>query len=229
MIAYTRLPFTYAIALGALAMRKVEGSGSSSAPQKPRLRGGVFCCLSSSQHTPQLAVCVHSYAFDRPVVGPEEGAWESLAPLRRPRVDAEREASVRVPDLRRRLGDVVTRRAAETGGGSASAKASAPPRRPYAPGVAVPVHALDWLTADLVATLGPEQVSTSEAVRGQHAAGESYHRGEPPDVVVFPGRPRRSSPSSTPAGRTRVPIVPFGAGTSLEGQIVALRGGVSST
>ena len=131
-----------------------------------------------------------------------------------------------MPDLRRRLGDVVTRRAAETGGGSTSAKASAPPRRPYAPGVAVPVHALDWLTADLVAALGHEQVSTSEAVRGQHAAGESYHRGEPPDVVVFP-RSTEEVVAVVDACRAHsVPIVPFGAGTSLEGQVVALRGGV---
>jgi hypothetical protein len=65
-------------------------------------------------------------------------------------------------------------------------------------GVAVPVHTLDWLTADLVAALGPEQVSTSEAVRGRHAAGESYHRGEPPDVVVFPRSTSRETQSPKP-------------------------------
>jgi hypothetical protein len=86
---------------------------------------------------------------------------------------------------------------------------------------------LEQLTADLVAALGAEQVSTSDAVRGEHAAGESYHRGEPPDIVVFP-RTTADVVAVVNLCRTHgVPIVPFGSGTSLEGQVVALRGGVS--
>ena len=46
---------------------------------------------------------------------------------------------------------------------------------------------IDLVTADLVAALSAEHVVTSEAVRAQHATGESYHRAGLPDVVVYPG------------------------------------------
>jgi D-lactate dehydrogenase (cytochrome) len=83
------------------------------------------------------------------------------------------------------------------------------------------------LTAELVAALGSDQVTTSDAVREQHAAGESYHRGGLPDVVVYP-RSTANVVAVVDLCRARnVPIVPFGSGTSLEGQVVALRGGVS--
>ena len=86
---------------------------------------------------------------------------------------------------------------------------------------------LEQLTADLVAALAPDQVSTSDAVRHQHAAGESYHRGEPPDVVVYPSTTAEVVAVVDLCRTHGVPIVPFGSGTSLEGQVVALRGGVS--
>ena len=85
----------------------------------------------------------------------------------------------------------------------------------------------EQLTAELVVALGSDQVTTSDAVREQHAAGESYHRGEPPDVVVYP-RSTAEVVAVVDLCRTHgVPIVPFGSGTSLEGQVVALLGGVS--
>ncbi len=85
----------------------------------------------------------------------------------------------------------------------------------------------EQLTAELVAALGSDQVTTSDAVREQHAAGESYHRGGLPDVVVYP-RSTADVVAVVDLCRARnVPIVPFGSGTSLEGQVVALRGGVS--
>ncbi|HUP32247.1 MAG TPA: FAD-linked oxidase C-terminal domain-containing protein [Gaiellaceae bacterium] len=92
--------------------------------------------------------------------------------------------------------------------------------------MSVHVDVLERLAADLVAALGPEQVSTSAAVREQHAAGESYHRGEPPDVVVFPRSTEEVAAVVDVCRAHSTPIVPFGAGTSLEGQVVALRGGV---
>lgn len=90
----------------------------------------------------------------------------------------------------------------------------------------VTAHDLDGLRADLVAALGPGQVSASEAVRRQHAHGESYHRGEPPDLVVFPRSAEEVVAVVNACRARRVPIVPFGAGTSLEGQVVPLEGGV---
>ncbi len=79
----------------------------------------------------------------------------------------------------------------------------------------------------LAEALGDEHVSTNEAVRVQHAAGESYHRGNPPDVVVFPGTTEDVVAVVDICRANGVPLVPFGVGTSLEGQVVALHGGVS--
>jgi len=92
--------------------------------------------------------------------------------------------------------------------------------------VAIAVPVLDRLTSELVAALGPEQVSVTEAVRAQHGVGESYHPAAPPDLVVWP---RSTEEVVAVVDRCRahgVPIVPFGAGTSLEGHVAALHGGV---
>jgi D-lactate dehydrogenase (cytochrome) len=85
----------------------------------------------------------------------------------------------------------------------------------------------DSLTADLVAALGAEHVVATEAVREQHARGESYHRAGLPDLVVYPGSTGEVVAVVDTCRRHAVPLVPFGAGTSLEGQVVPLHGGVS--
>jgi D-lactate dehydrogenase (cytochrome) len=89
------------------------------------------------------------------------------------------------------------------------------------------LDALSQVVASLVDALGPDHVSTGDAIRDQHAAGESYHRGEPPDVVVFPGSTDEVVAVVNICRAQSTPIVPFGAGTSLEGHVVALHGGVS--
>jgi D-lactate dehydrogenase (cytochrome) len=86
--------------------------------------------------------------------------------------------------------------------------------------------AVELAAAELTAALGPEHVVASEAVRAQHAIGESYHRGGEPDLVVFPGSTEDVVAVVELCRAHRVPIVPFGAGTSLEGQVVPLAGGV---
>ncbi|HSJ94240.1 MAG TPA: FAD-linked oxidase C-terminal domain-containing protein [Gaiellaceae bacterium] len=88
-------------------------------------------------------------------------------------------------------------------------------------------QALDRLADDLVAALGAEHVSTAEVVRAQHAIGESYHRGGLPDVVVYPGSTDEVVAVVDACRAHGTPIVPFGAGTSLEGQVVPLHAGVS--
>jgi len=86
--------------------------------------------------------------------------------------------------------------------------------------------ALDHVVAQLVDALGPEHVASTEAVRAQHAVGESYHHAGLPDVVVFPGSTEEAVAVVDICREQRVPLVPFGAGTSLEGQVVPLQGGV---
>src|SRR3982750_3815540 len=65
------------------------------------------------------------------------------------------------------------------------------------------------------------------AVREHHSHGESYHTPAPPDVVCFPTSTDEVAAIAAIAARHRLPIVPFGAGTSLEGHVNAVHGGIT--
>ncbi|MGE0554730.1 MAG: FAD-binding oxidoreductase [Gemmatimonadales bacterium] len=82
------------------------------------------------------------------------------------------------------------------------------------------------LVAELTDLLG-ERVSTTEAVRDHHSRGELHFGAAPPDVVVFPTSTDEVSRIAALCTKHRVPMIPFGAGTSLEGHVSAVRGGVS--
>ncbi len=72
-----------------------------------------------------------------------------------------------------------------------------------------------------------DRVSTSEAVREHHSHGESWHAAGLPDVVVFPTSTGEVAAIVKICAQRKVPIVPFGMGSSLEGHVNAIRGGVS--
>ena len=71
-----------------------------------------------------------------------------------------------------------------------------------------------------------ERLSTAAAVREQHGRDESYHAAHPPDVVVFAEATEEVGRIVKVCAARRVPVIPFGAGTSLEGHVAALEGGV---
>jgi len=82
--------------------------------------------------------------------------------------------------------------------------------------------------AALQQRFGPSQCSTALAQREQHGRDESAYVGvPPPDAVVY----AESTPDVTDAVRLcaqhRVPLIPFGVGSSLEGQLLAVQGGIS--
>src|SRR3954469_8337276 len=79
---------------------------------------------------------------------------------------------------------------------------------------------------ELKALLG-ERVSTSAAVREHHGKDESYFPYAPPDAVVFVETTEEVRDVVDICRRHRVPMIPFGVGTSLEGPILAVHGGVS--
>jgi D-lactate dehydrogenase (cytochrome) len=92
-----------------------------------------------------------------------------------------------------------------------------------------PPHSFGAVDASFVEKLRAlfgERLSTAVTVREQHGCDESYHAGHPPDAVVQPHSTEEVSALLRLCSVHRVPVVPYGAGTSLEGHIAALHGGV---
>jgi D-lactate dehydrogenase (cytochrome) len=77
----------------------------------------------------------------------------------------------------------------------------------------------------LVARFG-NKVVTSEAVRQQHANTTTWVANQPPDAVVFADSADDVQEAVRICAAHRVPIIPFGTGTSLEGHVNAPCGGV---
>jgi D-lactate dehydrogenase (cytochrome) len=78
----------------------------------------------------------------------------------------------------------------------------------------------------LAAQFGNRMV-TSQAVLEQHAHTTTWIPNQPPDAVVFPQNTDDVAQVVRLCAAERVPVIPFGAGTSLEGQVNAPRGGIS--
>ncbi|XP_075290304.1 putative D-lactate dehydrogenase, mitochondrial [Opisthocomus hoazin] len=78
----------------------------------------------------------------------------------------------------------------------------------------------------LRAVVGGPNVSTAMAVREQHGRDESMHGCAPPDAVVWPRAVGQVQELAALCHRCRVPMVPFGTGTGLEGGVNAVQGGV---
>lgn len=77
-----------------------------------------------------------------------------------------------------------------------------------------------------LAALLPGRVSESHSVLQQHGRDESYHEPLPPDLVVYPETTEECAQAVSACAQARVPVIPFGAGTSVEGHVGALHGGV---
>jgi len=71
------------------------------------------------------------------------------------------------------------------------------------------------------------RVVDGRSVRDAHARDVSYHAPSPPDVVVYPESTAEVVALLTWANDESVPVVPWGAGTSLEGHVLSTRGGIS--
>ena len=77
----------------------------------------------------------------------------------------------------------------------------------------------------LTGTYG-ERAVVNRSVREQHGHGEGMADSAPPDVVVFPQTNEEVASIVRLCRAARVPVIAFGVGTSLEGHVAALYGGV---
>jgi D-lactate dehydrogenase (cytochrome) len=87
---------------------------------------------------------------------------------------------------------------------------------------AVPQALIDALKARFGA-----QCSTALVVREQHGRDESSFQAPPPAAVVFAESTQDVADAVKLASEHEVPVIPFGVGTSLEGHLLAVQGGIS--
>lgn len=72
---------------------------------------------------------------------------------------------------------------------------------------------------------GP-RATRNPTIRERHGRGEAFHPPRPPDLVLFPESTQEVAEILRTCAGAGLPVVPFGTGTSLEGHVAAVRGGV---
>jgi D-lactate dehydrogenase (cytochrome) len=91
-------------------------------------------------------------------------------------------------------------------------------------------HALRTMPAAMLEALRGrfgERLSTAQSVREQHGRGESVYDAAPPEAVVFCESNDDVCFVVKLAHTHAVPVIPFGVGSSLEGHLLAVQGGIS--
>ena len=105
---------------------------------------------------------------------------------------------------------------------AAAAAASTPPLQPQIALRPVPAPFLAALQARFGA-----QYSAAQAVREQHGRDEGSLQAPPPAAVVFAQSTQDVQDALKLASQYAVPVIPYGAGSSLEGHLLAVQGGIS--
>src|SRR5688572_14891676 len=80
---------------------------------------------------------------------------------------------------------------------------------------------------DLLRPTFGDRLVTSQAERDAHGTDEGWHAPLAPDAVVYVTSTEEVVEVVQACAQHRVPLIPFGAGTSLEGHVAAVRGGIS--
>src|SRR4029077_3321323 len=70
------------------------------------------------------------------------------------------------------------------------------------------------------------RVSDGDSILEGHSADLTYHAARRPDAVVFPTGTDEVAAVLAYADRELIPVVPWGAGSSLEGHVIPLAGGI---
>jgi D-lactate dehydrogenase (cytochrome) len=95
--------------------------------------------------------------------------------------------------------------------------------------MSAPVLVREPVKPELIAALRQrlgDRLSTSAAVCAQHGKDESYHEAHAPDAVAFAQSTDEVAEIVRLCAEHKTPIIPFGTGTSLEGHVAALKGGI---
>ena len=79
----------------------------------------------------------------------------------------------------------------------------------------------------LTQRFGP-RVERGQALREQHGHTTTWLRNQPPDAVIFPTNTEEVQDIVRVCRDHKVPIIPFGVGSSLEGHVNAPAGGSAS-
>jgi len=82
------------------------------------------------------------------------------------------------------------------------------------------------LLASLQSLLG-NRFSTTQAMREHHGRDESSYDPMLPDAVVFAHTTEEVAAVIKACSEHRIPVIPYGTGTSLEGHVLALQGGIT--
>jgi D-lactate dehydrogenase (cytochrome) len=72
-----------------------------------------------------------------------------------------------------------------------------------------------------------DRLSTGSSIREIHSRDEAYSTPSLPDAVAFPETTEEVSQIMRICTKHKCPVVPYGVGTSLEGHIVPIHGGIS--
>lgn len=80
--------------------------------------------------------------------------------------------------------------------------------------------------AELRTLLG-DRLSTGQSIRDQHSHDEAYTAPVLPDAVAFPETTQEVSQILRVCSQHGCPVVPYGVGSSLEGHIVPVQGGIT--
>jgi D-lactate dehydrogenase (cytochrome) len=72
-----------------------------------------------------------------------------------------------------------------------------------------------------------DRISTSDSVRDQYGRNEAWYPVTPPDAVIWPESTEEVSTIARTCNEHACPIIAWGAGTSLEGHVVPVQGGIT--
>ena len=75
--------------------------------------------------------------------------------------------------------------------------------------------------------LGDDRVRDGESERDLHGVDLSFHTPQRPDLVVYPTSVAEVAQVLVVADSHGIPVTPFGVGTSLEGHVIPVHGGIS--